>query len=162
MTLELSHTGLVVDDLKAAMKHYRVLNLDWADPVVMRADYQVGVEVHRVEMLVTYSRGPGHHIELMQPTTTALTKGDGLRPPSDHVGFWTDDVMQSVEDLVERGYRLVFHRLAPDGRVGGSAYLTAPQGGLLIELVDAARRAAVEAWCLGGALAGQPSVSDSS
>jgi catechol 2,3-dioxygenase-like lactoylglutathione lyase family enzyme len=155
---ELSHTGFVVDDLEAAMNEYESLfGVRWAKPVVTRAKWRVGGEIHQVESRVTYSAGRPHHIELMQQIAgPRFPQGSG--PPSNHLGFWADDVAAATAELETHGYRVAFYGTDDSGALVGYSFLVPPSGGMIIELVSSARRPAVESWCMGGVLTGGPIV----
>jgi len=142
------HVGRVVEDLDVAMRTIgENLSITWA-PVQLRAiAILTGCGEERDETIrFTYSADGPPHVELIEIGPDSL-----WRPSSDaglhHIGAFADDVTTPPGpgmDL-EFGGRV-------DGRLGGFAYYTAPNG-MRVELVDASRRAGFAAWFAGGGLA---------
>jgi hypothetical protein len=152
MSLTLFHTGVVVNDLAAAMDHHsKLLGLEWASPVEHRRTYRGVDRDHDAHLKVSYSMGAGHHVELIeQKEGSVFRSGDAFR--AHHLGFWTDSLEADTASLVANGYRLLFYGFNASGNVYGETFLEPPEGGLLVELLDERRRPDVERWCSGGAL----------
>jgi hypothetical protein len=152
MSVTWSHTGVVVDDLDQAMARYgRTLGYTWATPVEHRATFRTQSGDRPVVLRVSYSGGSGHHLELIeQQVGTLFDPGDAAR--AHHVGYWVEDLAATTSAMVADGHRLVFHGIDEKGAMHGYSFVEPLDGGLLIELLDARRRADVEAWCMGGGL----------
>ena len=81
---------------------------------------------------------PGTHWQL--PT--------GVLTPH-HVGVWCDDLVGSSQTLSADGVEMVATSSAPGRAVTGFAYHRLASG-MFLELLDAAREPAFEAWFAGG------------
>ncbi|MFW3169298.1 VOC family protein [Geodermatophilus sp. CPCC 206100] len=150
---EIYHTGLVVEDLETAMAELTaVLGLTWT-PVedrelpVVTPDGPLTVRLRWV-----YSRRGPCRLELLEPVPGTVWERP-VQPSSGaggahHVGVWAEDLAAASDELVAAGYPRV---LTFDDGSGGAArfvYHRLPTGPL-VELVDAARRPALEAWFAG-------------
>jgi catechol 2,3-dioxygenase-like lactoylglutathione lyase family enzyme len=104
MSMELFHTGVLVDDIDRAIERFsRVLGLTFGEPQVKELVDDGGCGLARVNHLpVVYSNEGPPYLELMEAQEDGLWgrhHGEGIH----HVGSWTDDLAASVNDLVADG-----------------------------------------------------------
>ncbi|MFC5745296.1 VOC family protein [Actinomadura rugatobispora] len=140
------HTGLIVDDLDAAMADLgTAMVLKWA-PVVRRTGIihtPAGPQFR--DMVITYSKGVGNHIELVEyidDTAYTFMRGG----PAHHVGFWVDDLEASMAALDALGFPSEAAGAGDDGSVCEFSYHFNRHSGIWIEIVDVASRPALERW----------------
>lgn len=129
------------------MKHLSTaLGVDWApirhfDPLRVWLPDLGRAEAH---LTVTYSRQGPIHIELIQAEPGGAY--DALRSVSAaHVGAWVDDVGQSVEELLQQGWRIIAAGASPKHRYGQIAYMARDDRPVL-ELLGEPIRADLENW----------------
>jgi lactoylglutathione lyase len=146
----LYHLAFVVPSLERAMAELgTAMNLTWA-PVTSRSltvrsddgDAPASVEV-------TYSFEGPPHIELIEgvpKTPWSLSTVGRVH----HIGLWVADLEAESARLEELGMRQQAAGVDALGEITGFSYHASPYG-VSIELVDAARRPAFEAWMCGGA-----------
>lgn len=149
------HTGFVVPDVEAAMAELsRVFGVEWTDVEDRRVKVLTpeGPVVGRLRFV--YTRGDAPHLELLEPVPGTVwdrpleaTSGLGA---AHHVGVWAEDFVATSDRLVEAGFPRLLTFDDGSGRPVGFAYHRLPSG-VLVELVDAARRGELEAWLRGGA-----------
>jgi hypothetical protein len=143
MISELYHTGLVVDDLRTAMKAFSAaLGVEWAGPVTSTAPvrhHERGI-VER-ESLVAFSRGGPQLLELIQPLAGGLWDPPSA-PRLHHLGFWVADIAKESARLAELGMPVVL-----DG--GSFVYHDSGQGSLYFELNCKSRQALTFAFIHG-------------
>lgn len=148
---DIYHTGFVVPDLEAAQAEMSaVFGVTWTDvedremPVVTPD----GPVLARLRF--TYSQGGTPRIELLEPVpgtiweTPSYAAGPG---GAHHVGAWADDFAATSAKLVDAGFPrvLTFDDGSGEDVAVRFAYHRLPSGGF-VELVDASRRAELEAW----------------
>ncbi len=143
-----THVGIVVDDLEAACDRYRRdLGLEFAEVISWTLDLWTPDGVVNVPSTFTYAAGGTPSIELLQsvPGTTWQTSGG-----AHHIGYWSTELASDSAELVGRGYQLTGTLATADGEPSGFAYHAHPDGGPLLELVDARLAPRFERWWAGG------------
>ena len=109
----LYHTGIVVDDLEAAMERLaKVAGYTWTD--VVTVDQQAvtpGGDV-TIPMKMVYS-GADPRLELLQtvPGTVWTPADSGVH----HLGYWSDDVESDLATMESNGMDLEVKSYNPDG-----------------------------------------------
>ncbi len=140
------HTGLIVDDLDAAMAAYSdILGVEWASPKRNQTPVRGPRGIVERETWLTYSLGSGHHIELIQEISGGVWSPPSPQPRLHHMGFWVDDLQAESARLVDKGYPLHLTGPSEEGALN-FAYHDAKQGALFIELNMASNRAMVLDW----------------
>jgi len=149
------HTGFVVADIDSAMAELTALfGVEWT-PVEDR-NMKVRTPDGPLEgrLRFAYTLGEAPHLELLEPVPgtvwdqpAELTSGLGA---AHHVGVWTEDFAETSARLEAAGFPRLLTFDDGSGRALGFAYHRLPSG-VLVELVDAARRPELEAWLRGGA-----------
>jgi hypothetical protein len=143
----LFHTGITVDDLGEAMREMTErLGLAWAEPVRRTGAVHTPSGPIGRDMIITYSRGGPHHIELVQYIDDTAYRHLAGGPPRHHIGFWAGDFLADIARLEGLGYRCECSGVGSDGGRCEFAYHHDPRSDTWIELVDARRRPAFEAW----------------
>jgi hypothetical protein len=149
-TKEIFHTGFVVPSIEAAMRDLAdVFELAWT-PIEERDMPVIGPMGPMVaSMRFVYSRDSAPRIELLEPVEGTVWEVPA-RPSSDvaaahHIGVWCADFAATSRRFAERGYPRVLTFDDGSGEAVRFAYHQLPAGPL-VELVDAERRAELEAW----------------
>jgi catechol 2,3-dioxygenase-like lactoylglutathione lyase family enzyme len=148
------HTGFVVDDVEAARDELSAhLQVDWT-PVEDRDLTLRGPDGPlSVNLRFTYTTTGPHRLELLGavPGTVweAPVPGSHGTVAAHHVGVWCDDLVARSRALSASGAPLLVTYAGDPAAPVGFAYHRLPSG-LLVELVDAARRPAFERWFAGG------------
>ena len=153
---QLFHTGFVVPDVCAAMDEIgQQLGVTWAE--VTEIDMTLATESGVIEprMVFTYSREGPVHIELLQavagtPWTVATATPPIGRQAAHHVGLFSDDVAGESARLAASGAPRVVTYASSSEEARGFAYHRLACG-LLVEIVDRARKPDFERWFAGGA-----------
>lgn len=147
--LDVYHVGAVVEDLDAAMRSLgATLALTWA-PVQERtqAVRTAAGEVLSDDIRFTYSAEGTPHLELIESATRRVWQ-PGPSGQLHHVGVFAADMAAASRELAASGGRLELGGGRREQPAGFAYHLV--EGGLRVELVDAARRAEFDRW-LGGA-----------
>jgi hypothetical protein len=150
---ELYHTGLIVDDLHAAMDILtRFAGIQWATPQTIATNVQTSQGPLFRESYYTYSVDGPHHIELIEhrDATAWLTATGGRRVH--HLGFWAEDFEGTRARLTELGLPSEIHGLDAKGKPAQLSFHRDPQSGMWFELIDKAVKPAMEKWWAGGPL----------
>jgi methylmalonyl-CoA/ethylmalonyl-CoA epimerase len=133
--MKLEHVALAVDDLEAAIAHYRaVWNLEVSHREVIDAE---GVE----EAMISLAGSQLQLLGATGPDTMVARfidrRGEGLH----HVAYEVDDLVGVLADLKAKGVRLIDEAPRPGGR-GQMVAFVHPKGnhGLLVELIQSRRR----------------------
>jgi catechol 2,3-dioxygenase-like lactoylglutathione lyase family enzyme len=134
------HTGIVVDDLVAAMRMMRdVLGVEWLVPRRVRTPLRGPNGITPRETWMTYSVGGQQQYELIEEVAGGLFVPADGSPRLHHVAYWVDDLPAASAHLDATGCPL-YLTAALDGPVAGMAYHRGAGRGLYIELLDAARK----------------------
>ncbi len=132
----ISHVGIAVSDLDAAMKQYAVLTGNEAAMVTEVAEQKVKVAM----FAAGDSHGSGGRVELLMPTSEdspisafLSRKGDGLH----HLCIYCDDIESKLAELKAAGVRLI-DETPRIGAEGNRIAFVHPKGanGVLIELEE--------------------------
>lgn len=131
MLTDIDHVGIAVDDLDAAVEHYRrTLGVEPAHREVVESQ---GVE----EVLFSVGTSYIQLVGALGPDTPVgrflAKRGPGLH----HVGYLVDDVGATLEKLKAEGVPLIDEAPRPGSR-GSTIAFVHPKGmyGVLIELVQ--------------------------
>lgn len=140
--LKIDHIGIAVSSIDAALDVYRALGL--------REEHREDVPSQKVRtaFLPAGENGEGS-IELLEPTSddSPVAKFLSKRGPGvHHVCFAVDSIDRALDDLADRGFRLL-HRAAVPGANGKRVAFLHPDAGhgVLIELAEAAAAVPAEA-----------------
>ncbi len=141
----LSHLGMVVPDLEAAMaEHRRLLGLSWPEIKVLEDVYRLPDGATRtVPLRVVFSREGPPYLELIEAvpgTPWTVPSGGGLH----HVAYWSETLLEDVATFVEAGLDVELTRAGPEIAQGFSYRVC--ESGTRVELIDVAARPAIEAW----------------
>lgn len=148
------HTGFVVEDVESARDELAEhLGTTWT-PVEERELSLRGPDgPMRVHLRFAYTTTGPHRIELLGsvPGTVWQAAGPGHvgTVAAHHVGMWCDDLAERSRRLVESDAPLVATYDGDPTQAIGFAYHRLPSG-VLLELVDVARRPGFESWFAGG------------
>ena len=148
------HTGFVVEDLESAKDE---LSEQFAVTWTAVEDRDLTLRgqggVTRVQLRFTYTTEGPHRLELLEavPGTVWEPAGPGLHGPitAHHIGVWCDDLVDCSGAMAAAGAPLLATYAGAGLHPVGFAYHRL-ESGLLVELVDAARRPAFERWFAGG------------
>ncbi|MFE7421097.1 VOC family protein [Rhodococcus sp. NPDC057529] len=140
------HTGLIVGSIDAAMADLGpALGLEWAPVVRRTGPIHTPAGLQPRDMVITYSRGIGQHIELVEYLDdTAYRHMQG--GPAHHIGFWVDDLVSSMDALAALGFPSEAAGAGDGGTVSEFSYHFNRHSGIWIEIVDAAARPGIERW----------------
>lgn len=146
--LRLYHTGIIVDDLDAAMESWGgALGLHWAPPLTSTVPLRGPDGVKGREVRFTYSLEGPHHLELLeQIDATPYLNVTGGRHVH-HVGYFTDDLEAAAADLSARGFRMELSGVSEDGGIARATFHYSEQSpGMWIELVSHEIAAEIGNW----------------
>ena len=132
MLTQIDHVGIAVEDLDAAIEHYRrTLGLE---PAHRERVESQGVE----EVLLPVGPSFIQLLGTLGPDTPVARFLDRRGPGVHHVGFRVDDVSSALEQLRGEGVELIDQTPRPGSR-GTTIAFVHPKGmgGVLIELVQA-------------------------
>jgi Glyoxalase/Bleomycin resistance protein/Dioxygenase superfamily len=144
------HTGFVVEDIVAAMAEFSaILGVTWTAIEDREMPVLTPDGPRRVRLRFVYSRGGPSRLELLEPVRGTVWERP-VQPSSGagaahHVGVWAEDLAARSGKLVAAGFPRVLTFDDGSGAASRFAYHRLPTGAL-VELVDAARRADLEAW----------------
>ena len=147
----LHHTGIIVNDLDAAMGDMSAaLGLQWLPPFVVAGDVHTLAGMRFRKVRITYSTTGPHFVELIQQLDATaynvLTGG----PTIHHLGFVTNDLEGDMARLDAQGFAPELYALDGDGRPARMAFHQNHHGGLWIELVSADFAVFLDEWIAGG------------
>jgi hypothetical protein len=136
---------MVVKTLDLAMKELGgALGLEWAQPVRRTGPIHTTAGLQHRDMVLTYSKGTGHHLELVEYIDDhAYTF---MSSPANHVGFWVEDLEASIAALEALGMPSEAAGAGPDGERREFSYHKNPHSDVWIEIVDSAGRPGLERW----------------
>lgn len=149
------HTGFVVEDIAAAQTDLTaVFGVTWTAVEDREMPVVTPDGARTVRLRFSYSQGGTPRLELLEPVPGTVweqpsTPSVGLGA-AHHVGVWADDLAATSNSLVAAGFPRVLTFDDGSGRAVRFAYHRLPTG-VLVELVDAARRPELEAWFEGAA-----------
>lgn len=158
---DIYHTGFVVPSLESAMEQVgTVFEVTWTDIVEVEIPV-VGPQGPFVAAVrLCYSQGARPAIELVEAVPDSVWQvaempAGGLAT-AHHLGVWCDDFAATSKRLSEQGHERLVTFDDGSGEPSRFAYHRLGSG-VIIELVDARRRASLEAWFLrGGRYPGLP------
>lgn len=142
------HTGVIVDDLDAAMALWSAsFGFCWAPPKSAATPMRCPTGVVNREVRFSYSLEGPHHVELLeQIDATPYLAVTGDRHIH-HVGYYTRHLAEQAARLENLGFVAELSGVGPDGGVHRAVYLRNPlQPGLWIELVDDSVATDIDAW----------------
>jgi methylmalonyl-CoA/ethylmalonyl-CoA epimerase len=135
------HVGMVVKDMNKAIERFSALGIGPFKPRILPADAQETyrgkpfIPTKRVAIQITQIGNM--ELELIQPIDGASPhqefldqKGEGIQ----HLGFWVDNLDDSVKNLTKEGSSILLTSQFKGG--GGVAYLDLDAAGLIVELVQ--------------------------
>jgi methylmalonyl-CoA/ethylmalonyl-CoA epimerase len=135
------HVGLVVKDMEKTIARFEKLGIGPFTPRILPPDAQETyrgkpfVPSKRVAIQITHIGNI--ELELIQPIDGASPhqefldqKGEGIQ----HLGFFVDNLEESVKDLTAEGSTVMLTSQFKGG--GGVAYLDLDAAGLIVELVQ--------------------------
>ena len=129
----LFHTGMVVDNVELTMNTFsKAFDYHWAEPIELEAQCKTKEGILPRHSIATYSLEGPHHIELIQQIDDSAWKTASGGPKVHHLGFWVDDLQESIERLGKLGFQLEVEDLG-----GALSYHYQSGMGLYIELVHA-------------------------
>ncbi|MEX0665145.1 MAG: VOC family protein [Acidimicrobiia bacterium] len=149
MALEPYHTGIVVDDVAAAIPLWEAATgMRWgtmyAGPMAVRTPADDRTVAH--EIALAYSSDM--RIELVQLVPGScwnVNGGTGVH----HTGCWSEDLEADAARLEAQGWPIVAHGVDDGGTMATFSYHQVPGIGLL-ELVSTANREMLEMMARGG------------
>ena len=109
----LYHTGIVVDDLEAAMEWLATVGgYTWTDVVSVEQQTVTPEGDVTIPMKMVYS-GADPRLELLQtvPGTVWTPSDSGVH----HIGYWSDDVESDLSTLTSSGMSVEVKSYNPDG-----------------------------------------------
>lgn len=138
----LFHTGMVVDNVETAMSTFsKAFGYHWAEPIELEAQCKTREGILPRHSIATYSLEGPHHIELIQQIDDTAWKTASGGPKVHHLGFWVDDLEESIERLGKLGFQLEVEDVS-----GALSYHYQSGMGLYIELVHARAREQFDEW----------------
>jgi catechol 2,3-dioxygenase-like lactoylglutathione lyase family enzyme len=139
---DLYHTGLVVDDIDAARRSLgEAFGIEFTEPVHSKSPVRTPNGVVERESLVSFSRGSGHHIELIQQLFGGVWAPDDGGPRLHHLAFWVDDLHAESARLEALGMPVIVTAgAAGEATVSSFAYHDPGLGALFLELSPRTKR----------------------
>ena len=131
--------GIAVRDLEASIEFYSTT----FGLTVAGRETNEAQGVREAMLYVAESPGGASYVQLLEPLADDTPVGKFLAARGEgvhHIGYGVDDVARALDDLREKGVRLVDER-PRHGSLGASIAFLHPKsvGGVLTELVQAAR-----------------------
>lgn len=149
-TADIYHTGFVVASVEEAMAEFTaVFGVSWTrveerEMPVLTPDGPV-----RAKMRFAYSQGGAPRLELLEPVAGTVWEQpvQAASGPSSahHIGVWAEDFQRASAELEAAGCPRVLTYDDGSGKAVRFAYHRLPNGAI-VELIDADRRAELEAW----------------
>jgi len=139
------HIGLVVKDMDQAVKRLTALGIGPFKPRILPPDaketYRGQPFVPGKRVAIQITRIGNLELELIQPIDGKSPhqefldkKGEGIQ----HLGFFVDNLAESVKDLTAEGSTVILTSEFKGG--GGVAYLDLDAAGLIVELVQPGKK----------------------
>jgi catechol 2,3-dioxygenase-like lactoylglutathione lyase family enzyme len=140
------HTGVVVEDLEAAVGFFTALGLDCGKPMLVGGPWVeriIGLPDPQVEVVMVRLPDGTDTLELVRFHAPAATATDRAPAPANrpgirHIAYQVDDMHAVVEHMREAGFDTVGEVVDYEG-IFLLAYLRGPEG-LIIELAEPLRR----------------------
>jgi catechol 2,3-dioxygenase-like lactoylglutathione lyase family enzyme len=131
---DLYHTGLIVDDIEKARQSLgAAFGVEWTEPSHTTAPVRTPEGVVERESIICFSRGNGHHLELIQQVFGGVWSPEDGRPRLHHLAFWVDDLEAESARLEALGMPVVVTAMG-DRPVASFVYHDGGQGSLFLEL----------------------------
>ena len=144
------HYGIVVLDFDAALGQLgQTLGLEWASVQRRAFPLRQPNGVIDVDFRVTYSTTGPPHYELIEASAGTIWDPH-LAGGVHHLGYWSHDLEADADRLTAAGFQWEATYDSPDPGPVGFTYHTLPTAMLRIELVNIARKPAMDAWFAGG------------
>ena len=143
-----THVGLVTPDLEKTMYTLgRAMDLSWAKILSWEIEIWSPTGNLTVQSTFSYAMGDTPSIELLQEVPgTVWTVGSDT---AHHIGYWSTDMPADAAVLADRGYSMITTLAGPTDGPTGFSYHQGPDGGPLIELVDASLKRRFHRWWAG-------------
>lgn len=148
------HTGFVVASIEDAMAEFTaIFGVSWTG--IEERDMPVRTPSGSVlaKMRFAYSQGGSPRFELLEPVAGTIwerpVQPENGPSSAHHVGVWAEDFRLASANLEAAGCPRVLTYDDGTGKAVRFAYHRMPNGAL-VELIDATRRAELEAWFEGG------------
>jgi hypothetical protein len=140
-----------VRNLKEAIPRFEhAYGVTFAEPVVAKARLtQRGLPEQQIEVPLTYSHQGPPYLELLEMTGDSgiyrTDQPEGLH----HLGVWTSNCEERTAELVAQGLEPIATMYRDDGSITVSYFESEVSHGVMLEMVDEARRTAIEDWLAG-------------
>ncbi|ASR37679.1 hypothetical protein BAY61_24745 [Prauserella marina] len=146
---DIYHTGFVVPDLDAARRDLTaVFGVTWTDVEQHEIPVTTPEGPVTANLRFAYSQGGSPRLELLEPVPGTIWEAPSVSfgpGGAHHVGVWAEDFAATSAKLEADGFPRVLTSDDGSGQAFRFAYHRLPSGPL-IEIVDAARKAELEAW----------------
>jgi hypothetical protein len=137
---DLFHTGVVVEDIHAAIAAYSATGAIFTEVRDITMDVLLDGERRTEHMLVAYTTQGPMFVELIQELEGDIWGSSALN--LNHLGYWVEDVETAAKELESAGFKLRILPAASPPRIG---YLSGP-GNVWVELVAPAVRSSLDQW----------------
>ena len=137
---DLFHTGVVVEDIHAAIAAYTATGAEFTEVRDITMDVVLDGERRTEHMLAAYTKQGPPYVEFIQELAGDIWGPDALN--LNHLGYWVEDVERAAKELERSGFTLRLLPAATPARIG---YLSGP-GNVWVELVAPAVRPSLDQW----------------
>jgi catechol 2,3-dioxygenase-like lactoylglutathione lyase family enzyme len=144
MSLRVSHLGVCVSDLEAALRFYRdALGFEVASELTVKGEpSETLLRLSDVELRAVYLRRDGVTLELLHYASPGHT-GDGTPRAMNalgltHLSLRVDDLAALEADLAARGFQVLRDTRIDEPSLRARAVFVTDPDGTLIELVETA------------------------
>ncbi|MBB2747121.1 UNVERIFIED_ORG: catechol 2,3-dioxygenase-like lactoylglutathione lyase family enzyme [Microbispora rosea subsp. rosea] len=149
-TANIYHTGFVVPSIEEAMKEFTaVFGVSWTGIEEREMPVLTPGGPVRAKMRFVYSQGGSPRLELLEPVPGTIweqpVQPEGGPSSAHHIGVWADDFQKTSAELEAAGCPRMLTYDDGSGKAVRFAYHRLPNGAI-VELIDATRRAELEAW----------------
>lgn len=142
------HAGLLVANMEQAQQFYtQSLGIEWA-PIHIYSPLTLWTPdqgMREFPLRVCYSRSGPLHLELLEASPGTFYDTATIADAK-HIGLFVDDVGGEVDRLTALGWTVIAARATPEERYGRMAYMLAPEGRMVIELISNAIKPMLFAW----------------
>lgn len=144
------HVGFLVDDLEKGMESFgKAFGVTWTVPDIGTVDFWQRAEGEGpLNLVVAYSRQGPPYIELLQSQESGLfntAQGEGFH----HVGMWEPDCEGREAELIKEGITPIATQYTSEREIIVSYFDPDALHGVMLELVDEARKPIMEKWFTG-------------